>query len=72
MQNRITDRKSGGTLKQQKMNTYDNHSLSLKPRPQTTRPDPSIQKEMKDEDIGDEEEEGGAEITLDSMTRLIN
>ena len=27
---------------------------------------------MKDEDIGDEEEEKGAEITLDSMTRMIN
>ena len=40
-------------------------------RPQTTHPDDRIKTETKDEDIGDEEE-GATEITLDSMTRLIN
>ena len=70
MQNRITDRKSG-TIKAQKNSVPDKNLLALKLRPQTTRPDDRIKTEMKDEDIGDEEE-GGTEITLDSMTRLIN
>ena len=37
----------------------------------TSRPDARLNTEMKDEDIGDDEE-GGTEVTLDSMTRQIN
>ena len=37
----------------------------------TSRPDSRLNTEMKDEDIGDDEE-GGTEVTLDSMTRQIN
>ena len=43
----------------------------VKLKQKVSRPDNRINTEVKDEDIGDDEE-GGTEVTLDSMTRKIN
>ena len=71
---RTTDRKLlVKRMSTQVPNTYSKEQQAiLKLKQQNSRANSRINTEIKDEDIGDDEEEGGTEITLDSMTRQIH